>query len=200
MERGSNTLGGTGYIFRLKDSGGINDLWTLDTKGNVASTGAYSVGPTSNNAGILFNVGNTTTLNNTYPMFKVTNYYTTGAAGSMVLIAGKTDSSGARFTALDVAPNINQSGTNGFSIFRVSPVLTATGSGTKLLIDAGTNSAADGGGTHTSVFAVASDGKIRTNQATANTNTPSGATAKKLEIFDTAGTSLGFIPIYASAW
>jgi hypothetical protein len=34
----------------------------------------------------------------------------------------------------------------------------------------------------------------------ANTNTPSGATAKALEIFDETGASLGFIPIYASQW
>ena len=50
------------------------------------------------------------------------------------------------------------------------------------------------------LFAVGADGKLRTNQATANTNTPSGATAKKLPIYDASGTLLGYIPIYASAW
>ena len=34
----------------------------------------------------------------------------------------------------------------------------------------------------------------------ANTNTPSGATARALEIFDASGASLGFIPIYAAEW
>jgi len=34
----------------------------------------------------------------------------------------------------------------------------------------------------------------------ANTNTPSGATARALEVFDAAGASLGFIPVYGSAW
>lgn len=200
MQRGSNSLGGTGYIFRLQANGGANDLWTLDTKGNVASVGTYAVSPVSNNAGTLFSVGNVATLNNTYPAFAFRNYYTTGSAGSMLLIGGKTDSSGARFTALDIAPHINQSGTNGFSIVRVSPYLAATGSGTKNLLDVGINTAADGGGTHTTVLAIDNAGKLKTNQATTNTNTPSGATAKQLPIYDVAGTLLGYIPIYASAW
>jgi|JI10StandDraft_1071094.scaffolds.fasta_scaffold202791_3 hypothetical protein len=200
IQRGSNSLGGTGYIFRLQDNGGTNTLWSLDTKGNVASVGVYSVSPTSNNAGTLFSVGNTSTLNNTYPAFVFRNYYTTGGAGSMLLIGGKTDSSGSRFTALDIAPHISQSGTNGFAIVRITPYLAATGSGTKNLIDLGTNTAADGGGTHTTAFAIGSDGKIKTDQAGANTNTPSGATAHAMPIYNVAGTLLGYIPIYASAW
>lgn len=49
-------------------------------------------------------------------------------------------------------------------------------------------------------FAIGADGKLKTNQATANTNTPSGATAKQLPIYDQAGTLLGYIPVYGSAW
>lgn len=49
-------------------------------------------------------------------------------------------------------------------------------------------------------FAISTDGKIKTNQATANTNPPSGATAKKLAIYDTAGALLGYVPVYGSAW
>lgn len=49
-------------------------------------------------------------------------------------------------------------------------------------------------------FAIGAGGKMKTNQATANTHTPSGATAKQLPIYDTAGTLLGYIPIYGSAW
>lgn len=52
----------------------------------------------------------------------------------------------------------------------------------------------------TVIFGVGKDGKIKTNQATANTHTPSGATAKQLPVYDTAGTFLGYIPIYGSAW
>lgn len=43
-------------------------------------------------------------------------------------------------------------------------------------------------------------GQIKTNQTAANTNTPSGATARHLPLYDTAGTLLGYIPIYAAAW
>lgn len=49
-------------------------------------------------------------------------------------------------------------------------------------------------------FAVGALGRIKTNQATANTHTPSGATAKQLPIYDAAGFLLGYIPIYGSAW
>lgn len=49
-------------------------------------------------------------------------------------------------------------------------------------------------------FAVGAGGKLKTNQAAANTHTPSGATAKQLPIYDIAGTLLGYIPIYGSAW
>jgi len=49
-------------------------------------------------------------------------------------------------------------------------------------------------------FAVGAGGKLKTNQAAANTHTPSGATAKQLPIYDAAGFLLGYIPIYGSAW
>lgn len=60
----------------------------------------------------------------------------------------------------DETPTINQSGTAGFTAMRVSPYLQATGSGTKLLLDVGTNSAASGGGTHTSYFNITSTGTV----------------------------------------
>lgn len=50
------------------------------------------------------------------------------------------------------------------------------------------------------IFGIGIDGKIKTNQSVANTHTPSGATAKALPIYDVAGTLLGYIPIYGSAW
>lgn len=49
---------------------------------------------------------------------------------------------------------INQSGTAGYRAWLISPYEQATGSGVKRLISAGTNSAADGGGTHTEKFYV----------------------------------------------
>ena len=50
------------------------------------------------------------------------------------------------------------------------------------------------------LFEIDSDGKIGTNQDAANTNTPSGATAHQLPIYDEGGVLLGYIPIYGSAW
>ena len=49
-------------------------------------------------------------------------------------------------------------------------------------------------------FSVEARGRIRTNQDTANTNTPSGATAAQMPIYNESGTLIGYIPIYASAW
>ena len=49
-------------------------------------------------------------------------------------------------------------------------------------------------------FAIGAAGKILTNQAVANTNTPSGATSKAMPIYDAAGTLLGYMPVYASTW
>lgn len=49
-------------------------------------------------------------------------------------------------------------------------------------------------------FAVGVDGKLLTNQAAANTNTPSGATVKALPFYDVAGTLLGYAPLYAAPW
>ena len=43
-------------------------------------------------------------------------------------------------------------------------------------------------------------GQIKTNQDAVNTNTPSGATAHQLPIYNEAGTLLGYIPVYGSAW
>jgi len=43
-------------------------------------------------------------------------------------------------------------------------------------------------------------GGIGVGNAVANVNTPSGATANAIEIFDNTGASLGFIPVYAAQW
>lgn len=56
------------------------------------------------------------------------------------------------------------------------------------------------------LFSVSPSGNIRAagslgvGGTTANTNTPSGATARQMPIYDTAGVLLGYIPIYGSAW
>lgn len=49
-------------------------------------------------------------------------------------------------------------------------------------------------------FAIGPTGQLRTNQTAANTNTPSGATAYQLPIYNESGTLLGYVPVYGSAW
>lgn len=55
-------------------------------------------------------------------------------------------------------------------------------------------------GTTATAFGILRDGKIATNQAVVNTNTPSGATVQALPIYDASGTLLGYIPVYAAVW
>ncbi len=50
------------------------------------------------------------------------------------------------------------------------------------------------------MFAIGPTGRIMTDQAAVNTNTPSGATVKALPIYDNANALLGYIPVYAAAW
>lgn len=52
----------------------------------------------------------------------------------------------------------------------------------------------------TTQFGIRGDGRIMSNLAAANTNTPSGATAYAHPIYNATGTLLGYFPIYASAW
>jgi hypothetical protein len=52
----------------------------------------------------------------------------------------------------------------------------------------------------TPIWAIGPTGQQKTNQATANTNTPSGATAYQLPIYNASGSLLGYVPIYGSAW
>ena len=49
-------------------------------------------------------------------------------------------------------------------------------------------------------FAIGAAGKMLTNQAVTNTNTPSGATARAMPFYDAAGTLLGYAPLYAAQW
>lgn len=50
------------------------------------------------------------------------------------------------------------------------------------------------------LFAVGPAGQIKTAQTAANTNTPSGATARQLPLYNESGTLLGYVPVYGSAW
>lgn len=94
----------------------------------------------------------------------------------------------------DVSAVINQSGTAGFTSFRISPYIMATGSGNKYLLDIGTNTAALGAGTHTSKIVVNSSGYmgIGITAPTAVLHLKAGtATAGTAPLKLTSGTSLG---------
>jgi trimeric autotransporter adhesin len=70
---------------------------------------------------------------------------------------GSTASSGIS-NFFNVVPTINQSATAGYRALMISPYEQTTGSGFRLLIDAGINSAANGAGTHSPVFQVTNYG------------------------------------------
>lgn len=87
--------------------------------------------------------------------------------GSIVNIGSSTGnaltgSSGVQ-SGLQIDPTISQTGTAGYNGLYISPFENTTGSGSKLLIDAGTNSAAQNGGTHTSKFSVDNAGNVVIN-------------------------------------
>lgn len=68
--------------------------------------------------------------------------------------------SGSLATIVGINPTINQTSTAGYRALVISPFEQGTGSGSKLLIDAGTNSAANFTGTHTSVLTLNSTGTL----------------------------------------
>ncbi len=78
-------------------------------------------------------------------------------------------------SSIGLIPTVSQTGLAGFRCFWISPWLNTQGSGVSDLIDAGTNSAAQGSGTHTSVFKVNTLGKITLN----TTNTAAGTTGNQ---------------------
>jgi hypothetical protein len=52
----------------------------------------------------------------------------------------------------------------------------------------------------TQIWSVDGVGQPRFAAATVNTNTPSGATAYKLPVYNESGTLIGYVPVYSSAW
>ncbi len=85
---------------------------------------------------------------------------TSASNASIVGINGISTASAGTYQSLSVLPTINQSSTAGYRGIFVSPYEQTTGSGSKLLLDLGTNSAANGSGTHTSRFSVDNTGNV----------------------------------------
>lgn len=92
--------------------------------------------------------------------FKILTSFGVTGIGSPFQNQGTLSASSGVQNAISYIPTINQGGTAGYRGLFVSPYEQTTGSGSKLLIDLGTNSAANGSGTHTSRFNVDNLGNI----------------------------------------
>ena len=91
----------------------------------------------------------------------------------------------ATFNGFGIYPTINTTGTYAGEVtsFKISPyILSATGISSNYLLDVGTNSAASGGGTHTSALVVTAAGKVGIGIA---------SPVHTLDIVGTAGLSTG---------
>lgn len=74
-------------------------------------------------------------------------------------------------TTLQLSTKYQTSGTASSRELFISPYYQTAGSGSKMLIDAGTNTAADAGGTHTSLFSVDNEGLTKITTLNLPTNT-----------------------------
>jgi hypothetical protein len=90
--------------------------------------------------------------------------YTSGnltvAGATLNATAGTLSAASGSQSVMAINPTISQSGTAGYRALFISPFENGTGSGNKYLIDAGTNSALNGSGTHTSYFTVDDTGTV----------------------------------------
>jgi hypothetical protein len=79
---------------------------------------------------------------------------------SFATFTGSNSFSSGTTNEVAIVPTISQTGTTSFRGLWISPYLSTTGSGAKYLIDAGTNTASNGTGTHTSKFTVDAAGNL----------------------------------------
>jgi hypothetical protein len=125
-----------GNIYNIiTEQGGTGQVRTINIQAPVFTLGSASI--------VLGNGYNTTSQNNSFINVTSTSSATAGVSNFLSLLN-----------------TVNQSGTAGYRGIFVSPYEQATGSGSKLLLDLGTNSAANGAGTHTSRFSVDNAGNV----------------------------------------
>lgn len=86
----------------------------------------------------------------------------TGSSGGAGLIShvGTLTASSVVQSFFGITPTVTQTSTGGYQALYISPFENSVGSGTKYLINAGTNSAANGSGTHTPHFTVDDAGSM----------------------------------------
>lgn len=85
------------------------------------------------------------------------------ANGSQFSLLGTYSNTSGQANGFLAFPTINQSGTAGYRSIFVSPYEQSVGTGSKLLLDLGINSAANGAGTHTSRYNVDNQGNVFAN-------------------------------------
>jgi hypothetical protein len=127
----------------------------------TASNRSFTLGTGSSNAGILS-----------------ADFASIGAAGSGFGVTGTlTNSLSGIQNLMAVVGTVSQSSTSGYRALWISPFENTVGSGSKYLIDAGTNSAASGGGTHTSKFSVDNAGNVLSSSGVYSSSTTLSLTA-----------------------
>lgn len=142
-------------------SGGTN-YWTA-TSNDIYSNNSGNVGigvnPPTEKLDVNGNVKIFGNISLTNPRATIT----TVASGVSNVLAfnslGLTTSSGNQ-NSVGIFPTILQSGTAGYKVLNIGTFESTTGSGDKYLIDAGTYTLANGGGTYTSKFAVNTAGDL----------------------------------------
>lgn len=128
------------------------------TRSLVLGIDATAGTPFTTNTGRIFSITPTLSSGKGFYDFNWGGTTLTGAA--MISARAPLQASSGNQQVLGLYPDINQSGTAGHTTLYVSPYLRAVGSGSGYLIDAGTNTAADNQGTHTTKFNVTSGGYV----------------------------------------
>ena len=133
-----------------------------------------TAGTTTHTGGRLFSIN----LNPSVYTGNFNFYAYTGAAGTIITANPVLTGASVQQDMLSLQGTVFQSGTAGYTGLLVAAYEQSTGSGTDYLIDAGTNTAATGGGTHTSKFNVDHNGNtyVAGTAAVATTTIPSGYT------------------------
>lgn len=126
----------------------------------------------------------------------------TGSTGSIATFNTSLTAASAQQNMVSIQGTVTQTGTASNTALLIAPFISSTGAGASLLIDAGTNSAGSGGGTHTQRFLVDSNGNVLTSSRVA-IGTVSGVPSAQLyltngystgQTFSTAGLGIRIDP------
>ncbi len=135
----------------------VSNILELGTEwGGTGTTRSLRMGITTSAGSTIAN-GRNIFIQGAVPFISL-NSGSTGITGIMNAVTGTYRASALGQLSFGIFPTINQTGTAGYSTLYIAPYEQSVGSGNKVLIDAGTNSAANGGGTHSSKFSVDNKG------------------------------------------